>query len=221
MSFADEISSQAKTKEQVAREAAEDAEKQEKQQREIFRANFIAEFEKITETIKSRIAEAAQSGNYRVDGGTKVIQDTFVMKLRPDWNPHYSVLDGNGIAVLHQAVKEKRPWFGIDMPKSLDRILLKAKYPDVFQSALGEIMDGLGRDGIEAAFVLEWDIPYKSKYDPFTGTDYWRRTYQIPWEQLSEGYTIQDWFKPASTTIDGLFYDGALRKFRCTYKFRF
>ena len=83
-------------------------------------------------------------------------------------------------------------------------------------------MDGLGRDGIEAAFVLEWDIPYKSKYGPFlTEPDYWRRTYQIPWEQLSEGYTIQDWFKPASTTIDGLFYDGALRKFRCTYKFRF
>ena len=219
MSFADEIISQAKTKEQVAREAAEEAEKGEKRQREYFRQQFIHEFTEITRAIKGRITEAAQSGNYRMEGGAKVIQDTLVKYLRPDWNPHFAVLDGNGIDVFYQALKKKRPLVGA--PKSLDRILLKAKYPDVFKSAFDEIMDGLRRDGIEAAFVLEWQIPYKSKYTPYVGTDYWCRTYQIPWEQLLEGYTIQDWFLPASVTIDGLPYVGAVRSFHCTYKFRF
>lgn len=232
MSFADEIRNQAKTKEQVVREAAEEAAKRESQEREGYRIYLGHEFKKIKETIKSRIAEAAQSGNYRTEGSAKLIQDAFEIGLAWGWNVPGSIgWDNYGIEATRQVLKEKRSLLDIYMPKSLDRILLKTIYSDVFQSAFREMIDGLRRDGIEAAFVVEWSIPYKYKYHSY-GREVLRRTYQIPFERLSEGYTIQDWFIPASSTInrleyeDGPEYDDGHRRYpskklRCTYQFRF
>ena len=229
MSFADEIRSQAKSKEEIAQEAAEEAAGKEKQRREQFREYLVGyEFKEITKTIKSRIAEAAQSGNYKTEGGAKVIQDAFeINTLTNGWRISGSEgWDNYGIEATHQVLERKRSLFDIYTPKSLDRILLKIIYPDVFQSAFREMMDGLRRDGIEAAFAVEWRIPYKCKYGAYTGTEYWYRTYQIPLEQLSEGYTIQDWFLPAYSTMNRLTYADTNelghgeKKLRCAYKFR-
>lgn len=225
MSFADEIRNQARSKEEIAQEAAEEAAKRESQERERHRIHLEREFRKITETVKSRIAEAAQSGNYRTEGGVKVIQDTLEVYLDRSWlpasikEPDIRLLAGGGLEVVHQTLKEKRPWLGT--PKFLHRILLKANDPDVFKGAYHAFMDGLRRDGIDTSFVLEWDIPCKCKYVPYVGTEYGRRTYQIPLEQLSEGFIIQDWFLMSDGPSGQPYYEGEARRFRCTYQFRF